>query len=201
VLERRPRMRRFSFRPALEFRGRKFKGLRGFAGKPLHPPLTDVTVGAYAIAPILDIASFVFKGGSWAETAHVAAGYVLLVGAISSLATVLTGFVDWLTTEKGTQIRRMANAHAWTMITMTVLVLINLWYRNFAEGGEYYAEPDAIGTLLSVAVLGLVTIGGTIGGSLTYDWGFNVETATDRAVWHPSETDTIHPHDAPEEDQ
>jgi uncharacterized membrane protein len=126
---------------------------------------------------------------------------VLLVGAISSLATVLTGFVDWLTTEKGTQIRRMANAHAWTMITMTVFVLINLWYRNFAEGGEYYAEPDAIGTLLSVAVFGLVTIGGTIGGSLTYDWGFNVETATDSPAWHPSETDVIHPHDAPSEDQ
>jgi uncharacterized membrane protein len=192
-------MRRFSFRPALEFRGRKFKGLRGFAGKPLHPPLTDVTVGAYAIAPILDIASFLFKDSSWAETAHVAAGYVFLMGAISSLATVLTGFVDWLNTEKGTQIRRMANAHAWTMITMTLFVLINLWYRNFAEGGEYYAEPDAIGTLLSVAVLGLVTIGGTIGGSLTYDWGFNVETATDSPVWHPSESDVIHPHDAPVE--
>jgi uncharacterized membrane protein len=190
-------MRRFSFRPALEFRGRKFKGLRGFAGKPFHPPLTDVTVGAYTIGPILDIVSFLFKDSSWAQTVHVAAGYVILVGAISSLATVLTGFVDWLNTEKGTQIRRMANAHAWTMIVMTVFVLINLWYRNFAEGGEYYAEPDLVGTLLSLAVIGLVTIGGTIGGSLTYDWGFNVETAKDHPVWHPSESDVIHPHDAP----
>lgn len=194
-------MRRFSFKPALEFRGRKFKGLRGFAGKPFHPPLTDVTVGAYTIGPILDIVSFVFKDSSWAETVHISAGYVILVGAISSLATVLTGFVDWLNTEKGTQIRRMANAHAWTMIVMTVFVLINLWYRNFAESGEYYAEPDIIATLLSVAVLGLVTIGGTIGGSLTYDWGFNVETATDHPVWHPSETDIIHPHDTPAANQ
>src|SRR5687767_3002292 len=111
-------MRRFSFRPGLEFRGRKFKGLRGFAGKPLHPPLTDVTVGAYTIAPTLDIVSFAFKGSSWAETAHIAAGYVLLIGAVSSLATVLTGFVDWLNTQPGTQIRRMANAHAWTMVAM-----------------------------------------------------------------------------------
>jgi uncharacterized membrane protein len=194
-------MRRFSFRPALEFRGRKFKGLRGFAGKPFHPPLTDVTVGAYTIGPILDIVSFLFKDSSWAENAHVAGGYVLLVGAISSLATVLTGFVDWLNTEKGTQIRRMANAHAWTMIAMTVFVVINLWYRNFAESGEFYSEPDGIGTLLSLAVLGLVTIGGTIGGSLTYDWGFNVETATDSPVWNPSETDVIHPHDKPTGDQ
>ena len=188
-------MRRLSFRPALDFRGRKFKGLRGLAGKPFHPPLTDVTVGAYTIAPTLDIVSFLFKDSSWAETAHVAAGYVLLVGAISSVATVATGWADWFNTQKGTQIRRMANAHAWTMILMSVFVLINLWYRNFVEAGEYYAEPDLVGTLLSLVVLGLVTIGGTIGGSLTYDWGFNVETAKDSPPWHPSETDVIHPSD------
>ncbi len=194
-------MSRFSFRPGLEFGGRKFKGLRGFAGKPFHPPLTDVTVGAYTIAPVLDIVSFVFKESSWAETAHIAAGYVLLIGAISSLATVLTGFTDWLNTQKGTQVRRMANAHAWTMITMTVFVIANLWYRNFADGGEYYAEPDASGVVLSLIVLVLVTIGGTLGGSLTYDWGFNVETATDHPVWHPSEDDVIHPDDAPTRNQ
>ena len=39
-------MRTFSFRPALTLKGRKFKGLRGFAGKPFHPPLTDIPVGA-----------------------------------------------------------------------------------------------------------------------------------------------------------
>lgn len=39
-------MRHFSFRPALTMRGRAFKGLRGWAGKPLHPPLTDIPIGA-----------------------------------------------------------------------------------------------------------------------------------------------------------
>ena len=43
-------MRKFSFRPSLTVRGRKFKGLRGWAGKPFHPPLTDVPVGAYMLA-------------------------------------------------------------------------------------------------------------------------------------------------------
>ena len=194
-------VRRFSFRPGLEFRGRKFKGLRGFAGKPLHPPLTDVTIGAYFIGPVLDVVSFLFKNSDWAEDVHKAAGYVILLGAVSSLATVLTGWADWLNTKKGTQIRRMANAHAWTMIVMTIFVVVNLWYRNFAESGEYYAEPDGIGTLLSLIVLGLVTIGGTLGGSLTYDWGFNVEIATDHPVYHPSEQDVIHPHDVPSEPQ
>ncbi len=189
-------MRRFSFRPPLEFRGRKFKGLRGFAGKPLHPPLTDVTVGAYTIAPILLIVAFLFKDSSWAEDAQKAGAWVLLIGGISSVATALTGYADWLNTQKGTQIRRMANAHAWTMITLTVVVLFSPWYIFLAEDGEYFSEPSGLTLLLSLVILALVTIGGTMGGSLTYDWGFNVEIATDHPVYHPSEQDVIHPHDA-----
>ncbi len=193
-------MRRFSFRPPLEIRGRKFKGLRGFAGKPFHPPLTDVTVGAYTIGPLLDLIAFFFKDSAWSGDMFKAGGWVILVGAVSSLATVATGFADWLNTEKGTQVRRMANSHAWTMITLTVFVLIDLWYRNLAGGGEYYQEPGSVSAILAVIMLGLVVLGGTIGGSLTYDWGFNIEIAGDNPVYHPSERDIIHPHDKPEED-
>lgn len=190
-------MRRFSFRPALEFRGRKFKGLRGFAGKPFHPPLTDVTTGAYTIAPILLVIAFLFDGSRWAGDANKAGAWVLLIGGISSVATALTGYADWLNTRKGTQIRRMVNAHAWTMITLTVVVLLTLWYLFLAADGEHFAEPSGVTVFLALVVAGLVTVGGTIGGSLVYDWGFNIETAKDHPVWHPSETDVIHPHDVP----
>jgi uncharacterized membrane protein len=194
-------MRRFSFRPALEFRGRKFKGLRGFAGKPFHPPLTDLTTGAYIISPILLIIAFFFKDSNWAQEANKAGAWVLLIGGISSLATALTGYADWLNTQKGTQIRRMANAHAWTMITLTIIVLFSLWYIFLAEGGEYFSEPSGLTAILAVVIAGLVTIGGTMGGSLVYDWGFNIETAKDHPVWHPSEQDIIHPNDTQTADQ
>ena len=190
-------MRRFSFRPTLEFRGRKFKGLRGFAGKPFHPPLTDLTTGAYIISPILLILAFLFKESSWTEDANKAGAWVLLIGGISSLATALTGFADWLNTQKGTQVRRLANAHAWTMITLTVIVLFTLWHIFLANGGAQFTEPSGVTALLAVVIGGLVTIGGTMGGSLVYDWGFNIETAKDHPVWHPSDTDIIHPHDVP----
>lgn len=58
-------MRHFSFRPALTFRGRKFKGLRGFSGKPLHPPLTDVPLGAYVIASAFDVIAFIGDHTAW----------------------------------------------------------------------------------------------------------------------------------------
>lgn len=185
-------MKRLSFRPGIHFRGRKFHGLRGFEGKPFHPPLTDIPIGAYIIAPLLDGAAYFGGAASWAPRVHDAAGYVYLVGAVFGVATALTGFADWLDTKKGTQIRRMANAHAWTMVLMTALVLVNLGYRYLI-----YPEPETNGVLLGLAVLilGLDVLGGMIGGSMVYDFGFNVQTAADNPVYHPSERDILDPHD------
>ena len=182
----------FSFRPAFELRGRKFKGLRGFAGKPFHPPLTDVPVGAYTIGPILSVVAFVLSDSSWSGEVWAAAGYVMLVGAVVSVATAITGLADWLNTEKGTQIRRIANAHMWVMLTMTLVVVIALALRFAGDRNE---APDALVLILDLVIAALVTAGGTIGGSLTYDFGFNVETAGDNHVYHVSDYDIVHPHD------
>lgn len=187
-------MKKFSFRPAFELRGRKFKGLRGFAGKPFHPPLTDVPVGAYTIGPVLSLVAFVFGNASWAEEVWRAAGYAMLVGAVVSVGTVATGLADWTNTQKGTQIRRIANAHMMVMVTMSGIVVVALALRFL---GERNTAPDILVLLLDLVILALVTIGGTIGGSLTYDFGFNVETATDNPVYHVSEHDIVHPHDEP----
>jgi uncharacterized membrane protein len=42
---------------------------------------------------------------------------------------------------------------------------------------------------LSVVIAALVSLGATYGGSLVFDYGFNVETAGDSPVWHKSEDD------------
>ncbi|MPY91817.1 MAG: DUF2231 domain-containing protein [Acidimicrobiia bacterium] len=188
-------MRRFSFRPALTLRGRTFNGLRGWAGKPLHPPLTDVPVGAYVLAAAFDVISF--AGGddrAWARDFYRAASFALIGGAVVSLLAALTGFVDWKrSTEKGTQARRTVNAHAWTMITVTVLVIVGIAVRTAA----FWDDPatPALALVLSLAAAVLTFLGGTLGGTLAYDYGFNVETAGDHPVWHPSETD-VFPGDA-----
>jgi len=45
--------------------------------------------------------------------------------------------------------------------------------------------------VLSVVIASLVSVGATFGGSLVYEYGFNVETAGDDPVWHKSETDVF----------
>ena len=89
-------MRHFSVRPATTLRGRTFKGVRGWAGKPLHPALTDIPIGAYIITALLDVVSIAASQESWARDVFRAATFVLTIGVIAALPAALTGFWDWL---------------------------------------------------------------------------------------------------------
>jgi uncharacterized membrane protein len=183
-------MRKFSVRPTLTLRGRKFKGLRGWAGKPFHPPLTDFPVAAYVLAAVFDVVSVLGRHDSWARDFFRAGTYVFVAGAAVSVLTALTGFFDWLrSTEKGTQARRTANVHATTMILVTVLALVDIALRVDAYDSRRY--PSVVILVLSVVVALLVSLGATFGGTLVYDYGFNVETAGDSPVWHESEVDVL----------
>lgn len=183
-------MRMLSFRPALTMRGRKFKGLRGWAGKPLHPPLTDVPVGAYMLAVAFDAISYLGRDQEWARDFYRAGTFALIGGAAVSVLAALTGFWDWLkSTEKGTQARRTVNAHGWTMVAVTILVLVDIALRWFSYDNAAHT-PGRV-AVLSLAVAVLTVVGGSIGGSLAYDYGFNVETAGDSPVWHQSEVDVF----------
>ena len=183
-------MRKFSFAPSLTMRGRKFKGLRGWAGKPAHPPLTDIPVGAYILAAVFDLISFFGEEQEWARDFYRAATFTLIGGVIVGVLAAITGFWDWLkSTEKGTQARRTVNAHAWTMVTVTVLVLVDIGLRRFAYNDDTYTGLTVL--ILTLAAALLTILGGTIGGGLTYEYGFNVETAGDSPVWHQSEVDVF----------
>jgi uncharacterized membrane protein len=184
-------MRKYSVRPAITLRGRKFKGLRGFAGKPFHPPLTDIPIGAYVVAAVLDLLSVIGGSGhAWSREMWHAATFVFVAGAIVSVFAALTGFIDWLrSSESGTQARRTANTHASIMLTVTVLAIVNIVLR--LNGYHTHASTPVGIMVLSLVIAALVSWGATYGGSLVFDYGFNVETAGDSPVWHRSEEDVF----------
>ena len=184
-------MKRFSFRPSVTLRGRTFKGLRGWAGKPLHPPLTDIPVAAYVLGAAFDVISVVRgEGRSWGEDFWRAATFTFVAGALVSVLAAITGIADWSrSSEPGTQARRTINAHAAIMITVTVLTLLDLGVR-LPRLDDVAATPAPIAAL-SVVIAALVSWGSVYGGALVYEYGFNVETAGDSPVWHPSEQDVF----------
>lgn len=184
-------MRKFSVRPTLTMKGRTFKGPRGWSGKPMHPPLTDIPIAAYILAAVFDVIS-VFGGDDkgWARDFWHAGTYVFVGGVVVSVLAALTGLADAKTSsEAGTQARRTINTHAAIMIAVTVLALVNMVLRLNAYNTEL-STPVGI-MILSVVVAALVSVGASFGGTLVFDYGFNVETAGDHPVWHKSETDVM----------
>jgi uncharacterized membrane protein len=184
-------MRKFSIRPTLTLKGRTFKGLRGWSGKPLHPPLTDFPIVCYVLGALFDVISTVGgKDDGYARELWHAGTYAFIAGGAVSLLAALTGLWDaWKSSEAGTQARRTINTHATIMMTVTVLALVDIVWRLSTYNSEPVTPMGIV--VLSVVVALLVSLGATFGGTLVYDYGFNVETAGDSAVWHKSETDVL----------
>lgn len=75
------------------------------------------------------------------------------------------------------------------MLTVTALVVVNIVLRL----NSYHTSLSTpVGIMvLSIVIAALVSWGATYGGTLVFDYGFNVETAGDSPVWHVSETDVF----------
>ena len=183
----------FSIKPTLSMKGRKFKGIRGFAGKPFHPPLTDIPVACYLLAGVFDLVSYISYSRDAASTvAHdffVSATHVMIAGAIVSVPTILTGFWDWLkSTPRGTQVWRTANFHMAVMLTMSMIVAVDILMRLAIWDGGY---TDLTVLILSLVIAVLVTLGAAYGGTMVYDYAFNVEMEPMEHAYSPSEVDRL----------
>ena len=198
--------RLYSFRPAISLRRRTFHGIRGWAGKPTHPPLTDFPIAAYVLAAAFDVISYFAARGSeygvssLAHDSFAAATYVTMGGAVVSLAAALTGFWDWwkgidrdrstgwLGRAQHTQVWRTINTHATIMVTATAIVIIEIIVR-LAQYGTGYTSLAVM--ILSVIVALLVSWGSFYGGELVYDYQFNVEGLKGSTVWDETEVDQM----------
>jgi uncharacterized membrane protein len=187
--------RLFSIKPAVTLKGRKFKGIRGFAGKPTHPPLTDIPIGAYVLAAAFDVVAYIATkrggAGTLSRDFFISATHVLIFGGFVSIFAALTGFWDWLkSTESGTQAWRTANWHMAVMLTVTALVVADILWRLGSWQDMVAEGPSLALTLLTVVIGGLVSFGAAYGGSLVFDYEFNVEQ-DNGYVWEKTEEDRL----------
>ena len=146
---------------------------KGLPGHPIHPPLTDATIGAYTFATaaatiqVLGITSHAGGYGWW---------IALVFGAITSALTVLTGFADWLTISPGTPLKRTATTHALVNAAASVFFVLAIIF-----GHKHYAH-GLVGTgpyILTVIGFLLLTAGGWLGGAITYVHGMRVLNLVD----------------------
>ena len=142
--------------------------IRGLPGHPLHPPLTDATIGIYTAATALAVLSVL--GVSDANTA-TAWWLTLVLGLVVTVPTALTGFAEWLTISGDTPLWRTATSHLVAMVTATVLFLLAA---IVGHGG--YVDREVTGWALVLMLLGFgtLTLGGWLGGTIVFVHGMRV---------------------------
>lgn len=153
---------------------------QGLPGHPLHPPLTDATIGAYTFATVAAILS---KLGV-ADHAFAQAWWLALIVALcATVLTALTGFADWLTITWGSEIWKTATAHAIANLTAGVLFLIALLTGHGGYVDHSVTTGPFILTLVGFCTLAL---GGWLGGAIVFVHGMRVlslpEEPAQRAV-------------------
>jgi uncharacterized membrane protein len=142
--------------------------LKGFPGHPLHPPLTDLAVGFYTGATACAVLSTL--GVSEGNLATV--WWVALVGGlIVTVPTALTGFIEWLSLERGTPLFRTATLHFIVMVSATVCFLI----AASAGHGDYVDRTVGGGAFVFTLIgYGLLVVGSWLGGALVFTYGMRV---------------------------
>jgi uncharacterized membrane protein len=153
---------------------------RGTPGHPNHPPLTDATIGAYTFA---FVASILSKAGVADQATAKAWWLALVVALASSVLTVLTGLADWLKISRGTPLFRTATTHMLVMVTATVFFLLAAIFGHSC----YVASDISTGPfLLTILGFAALTVGGWLGGTITYVHGMRVLSLADEPATRAS---------------
>lgn len=127
-------------------------------GHPVHPPLTDVPVGMFVGAAVLDVLP-----GGWS---HRSADVLIAAGLVSALPTAVTGLNDFAEKTSGGS-RRVAMVHA---VTNTAAAGLYTWSLVKRLKGQRVR-----GVTLSFLGLGTLTFSAYLGGHLTYRDGVGVD--------------------------
>lgn len=142
-------------------------------GGPLHPPLTDVPIGAIVITAVVDVASSTGAGHSWARELYRAGTSSLMIGTAVLFLAVAAGLLDRArTTRRGSPPRRAVNVHAWLMTAVGLLAIANILVRRQGYPGAQHTP--AVVLVLSLITVVVTVIGGALGGKLVYRGGIGV---------------------------
>jgi uncharacterized membrane protein len=127
------------------------EALRGEGfGHPLHPILTDLPLGCFTSATLLDL----LGRGRWRGAANSLMG----IGVVSSVPTMVTGLAEWRTAPA--EERPVMVAHASLNLAATGAYLASILFRRRGR--------QRLATCMSVAGSGLAAAGGYLGGHLAF---------------------------------
>jgi uncharacterized membrane protein len=140
----------------------------GLPGHPIHPPLTDATIGTYTFATAAGLAEVT---GITTRTGAYGWWIALIFGLIITVPTALTGLADWLTIEWGSELWKTATTHMIAMVSATVFFALAA---IFGHGSYTHGNVSSGAYVLTVIGFLLLTLGGWLGGAIVYVHGMRV---------------------------
>lgn len=146
-----------------------------FLGHPLHPLLTDLPIGSWTSALMLD-----WVGGPDSRTG---ARRLIAAGILAAIPTAAAGYSDWADTEVSSPtVRRTGIVHAAANVTALGFFTASYLARRRGRGGRALALTGA----------GALAAGGHLGGHLSFAEGVGVnQTAFEDGPgdWTPTVTE------------
>lgn len=135
------------------------------AGHPIHPMLVVFPIGLWVFSFICDLIYLGTANPLW----WVLAFYTMVGGIIGALAAATFGIIDYTGIRDG-DTKRIATTHMALNIAITVLFLINAYWRT-------QVGPDSLAPLwLSLVAVVLLGVSGWLGGALVYEHGQGVSS-------------------------
>src|SRR5215216_3663899 len=142
--------------------------LHGLPGHPVHPPLTDATIGMFTLAAGLAVIGY---AGAIEEAAGKACWLALVGGLAVAVPTAATGFADWVRLEWGSPRWRAATIHLTAMVSAVSLFAVAAWLQH---AGYDHGDVTLGGVIFSVLGFITLTVGGWFGGSVVFGHGVRV---------------------------
>jgi nitrite reductase/ring-hydroxylating ferredoxin subunit/uncharacterized membrane protein len=131
-----------------------------WVGHPLHPVLTDIPIGAWTLAIVLDLIGLLFQLPQLGLASSIAVG----VGVVGAAGAIAAGLMDWLDVDPPE--KAIGAFHATLNTSATVLFVASFlirWGQHWQPGWGTFA----------VALAGylLVMGGGYLGGIMVFHMG------------------------------
>jgi nitrite reductase/ring-hydroxylating ferredoxin subunit/uncharacterized membrane protein len=149
-------------------------------GHPLHPVLTDIPIGAWTVALVLDA----LDGMSDREEFGAGADAAIVIGVLGALGAAVTGATDWSETDgRG---RKVGLVHAFLNIAATSL---------YATSAVMRAQKKERGTAVALSMLGYAIAGTSayLGGHLVFAEQIGVDHTATAIANEPKEFVAVMP--------
>ena len=130
-------------------------------GHPLHPVVTDVPIGAWTVAAVLDVGDALRGDNHFSRAADAAVG----IGLVGAAASAVTGLTDWHKTDG--KARRVGMVHGVLNLTATALYATSWVLRKRRD-----RNAARVFGWLGFAVAGAA---GYLGGSLVFSEQIGVD--------------------------